>query len=330
MQAYVFDLIPVGVEEAHRAEAANAARSTATRPPLAGPEPPAAAGDGSATLSDAPAVVSSSSSVLGDERGRYVCALNELLWGLFSNDEVIKIGMDFTADLERMRNEFPLTLPAAQCHLENYHELKDAIKLIDYHEEDQRNANADTSASASADVSAGKPDATTASFQMDAPRQTAGGHGHGRGRGRGGRGRERGSAQGGRYVARNHESQRGGGAAAASSVATASSPAFRGSILSQKKIGGLARLVSYFLGADLSKTCQLSDWSRRPLFPAQLHYAALDAACMLPIDTYVQTFRKRILNAQEEESEEPQLLAQMNAFNVAQAADELHEDTESS
>ena len=40
---------------------------------------------------------------------------------------------------------------------------------------------------------------------------------------------------------------------------------------------GLATLTKMTLGATLSKEQQCSDWSRRPLAPAQLAYAAADA-----------------------------------------------------
>ena len=44
---------------------------------------------------------------------------------------------------------------------------------------------------------------------------------------------------------------------------------------------GLSLLVNKTLGKRLNKTFQVSDWERRPLNEEQLHYAALDAYCLL-------------------------------------------------
>ena len=46
---------------------------------------------------------------------------------------------------------------------------------------------------------------------------------------------------------------------------------------------GLARLCEIVFSHPLNKTCQVSDWTRRPLFPEQRVYAALDAYILLPL-----------------------------------------------
>jgi len=46
---------------------------------------------------------------------------------------------------------------------------------------------------------------------------------------------------------------------------------------------GLAALVENYFGLQLSKSSQREDWSRRPLAPKMLQYAALDAAVMMPL-----------------------------------------------
>ena len=43
----------------------------------------------------------------------------------------------------------------------------------------------------------------------------------------------------------------------------------------------LAAVVERELGFWLDKTCQTSDWRRRPLTDAQVNYAALDAEVLL-------------------------------------------------
>jgi hypothetical protein len=48
---------------------------------------------------------------------------------------------------------------------------------------------------------------------------------------------------------------------------------------------GLARIVAGVLGRVLCKRQQMSPWQRRPLAPAQLHYAALDAHVLLQLAT---------------------------------------------
>jgi DNA polymerase-1 len=46
---------------------------------------------------------------------------------------------------------------------------------------------------------------------------------------------------------------------------------------------GLADLTQHFLGVQLDKDEQASDWSREPLSPEQIAYAAMDAAVLLPL-----------------------------------------------
>jgi hypothetical protein len=46
---------------------------------------------------------------------------------------------------------------------------------------------------------------------------------------------------------------------------------------------GLSALAHLCLGLPLDKHFQISAWRRRPLKPAQMHYAALDAWCLLGI-----------------------------------------------
>ena len=46
---------------------------------------------------------------------------------------------------------------------------------------------------------------------------------------------------------------------------------------------GLARLCEMTFSCPLNKTCQVSDWTRRPLHPDQRNYAALDAYILLPL-----------------------------------------------
>lgn len=46
---------------------------------------------------------------------------------------------------------------------------------------------------------------------------------------------------------------------------------------------GLASLVQHYLGVTLSKSSQKEDWSRRPLTPRMLEYAAIDASVLVPI-----------------------------------------------
>ena len=44
---------------------------------------------------------------------------------------------------------------------------------------------------------------------------------------------------------------------------------------------GLAKLCESVLSAPLDKTCQISDWVRRPLTASQRQYSALDAYVVL-------------------------------------------------
>lgn len=46
---------------------------------------------------------------------------------------------------------------------------------------------------------------------------------------------------------------------------------------------GLATIAKLYLGRPLDKRARMSDWERRPLTPAQLHYAALDAHVLVQI-----------------------------------------------
>ena len=46
---------------------------------------------------------------------------------------------------------------------------------------------------------------------------------------------------------------------------------------------GLAKVVETILGKPLCKGEQMSNWELRPLRQSQVHYASLDAACLIPI-----------------------------------------------
>ncbi|MGH9821041.1 MAG: DNA polymerase, partial [Pyrinomonadaceae bacterium] len=58
---------------------------------------------------------------------------------------------------------------------------------------------------------------------------------------------------------------------------------------------GLADLAQYFLGTELDKTQQISDWSADELSPLQIEYAARDAAIMVQLREKVQ---ERLVNDQ--------------------------------
>lgn len=51
--------------------------------------------------------------------------------------------------------------------------------------------------------------------------------------------------------------------------------------------GGLSGLAKTTLGGNLNKASRMTDWEKRPLSPKQLHYAALDAAVLIPIFNFV-------------------------------------------
>lgn len=57
---------------------------------------------------------------------------------------------------------------------------------------------------------------------------------------------------------------------------------------------GLANLVEAILGIDLPKGETRSNWLRRPLRDAQLHYAALDVAYLLPIHRHLHRELERL------------------------------------
>ncbi|XP_021375991.1 exonuclease mut-7 homolog isoform X2 [Mizuhopecten yessoensis] len=65
----------------------------------------------------------------------------------------------------------------------------------------------------------------------------------------------------------------------------------------QKEARGLSELVRQTLGRPLSKTEQMSDWERRPLRPAQITYAALDAYVLLEVyDELISRAQKLKMN----------------------------------
>ncbi|KAI8089693.1 uncharacterized protein BX664DRAFT_280827 [Halteromyces radiatus] len=58
---------------------------------------------------------------------------------------------------------------------------------------------------------------------------------------------------------------------------------FNNNKLGQPITGGLAGVVTHFLGVSMNKKQQLSNWEKRPLTIEQIHYAACDAYCLLEI-----------------------------------------------
>ena len=56
---------------------------------------------------------------------------------------------------------------------------------------------------------------------------------------------------------------------------------------------GISLLVNRTLGKKLDKTFQFSDWEKRPLSEEQLHYASLDAYCLLEVYDYLKDIVKK-------------------------------------
>ncbi len=56
----------------------------------------------------------------------------------------------------------------------------------------------------------------------------------------------------------------------------------------QDRRHGLADVAQYFLGEELDKSEQVSDWSAAELMPSQIEYAARDAAVMVPLREKLQ------------------------------------------
>ena len=63
------------------------------------------------------------------------------------------------------------------------------------------------------------------------------------------------------------------------------------------KHAGLSTMLSTLTGYILSKDLQCSDWAARPLTPAQLYYAACDAACL--VDLFLVAARDRRYGGEE-------------------------------
>ncbi len=55
-------------------------------------------------------------------------------------------------------------------------------------------------------------------------------------------------------------------------------------------------MCQYFLGKQLSKSSRLTNWSRRPLNPKQLRYAALDSEILIHLFEKIQEAHPDIVN----------------------------------
>lgn len=56
-----------------------------------------------------------------------------------------------------------------------------------------------------------------------------------------------------------------------------------------KNLAGLSNVCATVLGKPLDKTCQISNWKRRPLTESQTAYAALDVLCLIDIYDRLQS-----------------------------------------
>ena len=105
-------------------------------------------------------------------------------------------------------------------------------------------------------------------------------------------------------------------AARASDDATASAPVVRKGVAR-----GLSALALLCLGLPLDKHYQISAWRRRPLKPEQLHYAALDAYCLLGIrDAFFDADKMHPLLRQAQIGEEEKFVRYDTQNNSAAAA----------
>ena len=175
------------------------------------------------------------------------------------SSEAVKLGIGFDDDMRRMRADFS-HLACFQVTVRRYCDLKPLLRM------DERAA-------------------------------TAGGDGGGRQRRGGGRGGKRGKWR----VKQNgtHDSDRpevkadddDDGQATAQSHEVDEQQSISGQQPQQlqpalmKKEGGLARLCRVYTGCRLDKSCQIGNWSRRPLTREQSMYAACDAYVQLLIHT---------------------------------------------
>lgn len=81
---------------------------------------------------------------------------------------------------------------------------------------------------------------------------------------------------------------------------------------------GLSSLAALCLGLPLDKRYQISAWRRRPLKPEQLHYAALDAFCLLGIrDAFFDAHSMHPMVRQAQIGEEEQFVQYDAANNTA-------------